>query len=290
MSIGARGPCRVPVPIILFGIKMIQSENQGLLRVEGLAKRFGGLIAVSNFSLRLGKGELVGLIGPNGAGKTTVFNLVTGILKPDQGQVLFKGENLAGRPPHEISTKGLVRTFQNIRLMPGMTVKENLKPAFHHKLGYSLLSAMLHTPGFIRAETQADNRIDSVLETLGISQHADTEIDDLPYGIQRRVEIARALCLEPVVLLLDEPTAGLNPKEVDEILQIIYYLWKETDIDLIVIEHNMRVIMSICERIVVINEGKIIAVGKPTEIQNNAEVVRVYLGEKTGPAVGPRAR
>lgn len=232
----------------------------------------------------------MGLIGPNGAGKTTVFNLMTGILRPDRGEVLFRGENLAGRSPHEISIKGLVRTFQNIRLMSGMTVRENLKPAFHHKLGYSLLSAMLHTPGFVKSETIVDNKIDSVLETLGISEQGDTEVGDLPYGIQRRVEIARALCLEPIILLLDEPTAGLNPREVNEIIEIIHYLSKETDIDLIVIEHNMRVIMSICERIVVINEGRVIAVGKPTEVQNNEEVVRVYLGERTVPAVGRQAR
>lgn len=260
------------------------------MHVEGLTKRFDGLLAVSDFSLDLNRGELVGLIGPNGAGKTTVFNLMTGILRPDRGEVLFRGENLAGKSPHEISIKGLVRTFQNIRLMSGMTVRENLKPAFHHKLGYSLLSAMLHTPGFVKSETVVDNKIDSVLETLGISEQGDTEVGDLPYGIQRRVEIARALCLEPIILLLDEPTAGLNPREVNEIIEVIHYLSKETDIDLIVIEHNMRVIMSICDRIVVINEGRVIAVGKPTEVQNNEEVVRVYLGERTVPAVGRQAR
>jgi len=269
---------------------MIESKQSDLLHIEELTKRFGGLTAVSDFYLDLNKGELLGLIGPNGAGKTTVFNLMTGILKPDKGKVLFRGENIAGRPPHEVSTKGLVRTFQNIRLMPGMTVKENLRPAFHHKLHYSLLSSMINTPGFARAETQVNTRIGSILETLGIAQHADAEVGDLPYGIQRRVEIARALCLEPVVLLLDEPTAGLNPKEVDEILQIIHYLWKETDVDLIVIEHNMRVIMSICERIVVINEGKVIALGTPTEIQNNEEVIQVYLGETGTPAAGHQAR
>jgi branched-chain amino acid transport system ATP-binding protein len=263
---------------------MAESAQSDLLHIEELTKQFGGLTAVSDFYLDHHKGELVGLIGPNGAGKTTVFNLITGILRPDKGQVLFKGENIAGIPPHEISNRRLVRTFQNIRLMPGMTVTENLRPAFHHKLHYSLLSSMLHTPGFGRAETQVNSRIKSVLEMLGISEYADAEVTDLPYGIQRRVEIARALCMDPVVL--DEPTAGLNPKEVDEILQIVHYLWKETDVDLIVIEHNMRVIMSICEKIVVMNEGKVIAVGTPREIQNNDEVVQVYLGEKGASARG----
>lgn len=259
---------------------MAESTHSDLLHIEKLTKRFGGLTAVSDFHLDLNKGELVGLIGPNGAGKTTVFNLITGILRPDQGQVLFKGENIASMPPHEISNRHLIRTFQNIRLMPGMTVTENLRPAFHQKLSYSLFGSFFHTPAFVRAENQVCDRIKSVLEMLGISEHADAEVTDLPYGIQRRVEIARALCMDPVVLLLDEPTAGLNPKEVDDILQIVHYLWKETDVDLIVIEHNMRVIMSICEKIIVMNEGRVIAVGTPTEIQNSDEVVQVYLGEK----------
>lgn len=258
----------------------MNSNRSQLLCIEGLTKRFGGLLAVSDFSIQLNKGELVGLIGPNGAGKTTVFNLITGILKPDRGKVLFMGENLAGRSPHEVSTKGLVRTFQNIRLMTGMTVKDNLKPAFHHKLSYSLVSSILNTPRFTRAEAEVNHKVERVLQTLGIIEYADMEVSDLPYGIQRRVEIARALCLEPIVLLLDEPTAGLNPKEVNEIIEIIHYVWKEMNAALIVIEHNMRVIMNICERIVVINEGKVIAVGKPTEIQNNQEVIQVYLGEK----------
>jgi branched-chain amino acid transport system ATP-binding protein len=269
---------------------MAESTQSDLLHIKELTKQFGGLTAVSDFCLDLRKGELLGLIGPNGAGKTTVFNLITGILRPDQGQVLFKGENIAGMPPHEISNRGLVRTFQNIRLMPGMTVTENLRPAFHHKLHYSLFSGMFHTPVFVRAETQVNGRIMSVLEMLGISEYADAEVTDLPYGIQRRVEIARALCMDPVVLLLDEPTAGLNPKEVDEILQIVQYLWKETDVDLIVIEHNMRVIMSICGKIIAMNEGKVIAVGTPREIQNNDEVVQVYLGEKSVPAGGSEAK
>ena len=269
---------------------MAESTQSDLLHIKELTKRFGGLTAVSDFYLDLHKGELVGLIGPNGAGKTTVFNLITGILRPDQGQVLFKGGDIAGMPPHEISNRGLIRTFQNIRLMPGMTVTENLRPAFHLKLHYSLFSSMIRTPGFVKAETRVNGRIKSVLEMLGIAEYADAEVTDLPYGIQRRVEIARALCMDPVVLLLDEPTAGLNPKEVDEILQIVHYLWKETDVDLIVIEHNMRVIMNICEKIVVMNEGKVIAVGTPTEIQNNAEVVQVYLGEKGAPAGGIQAK
>jgi branched-chain amino acid transport system ATP-binding protein len=269
---------------------MAESKQSDLLHIEKLTKRFGGLTAVSDFTLDLDKGELVGLIGPNGAGKTTVFNLITGILRPDQGQVLFMGEDIAGMPPHEVSKRHLIRTFQNIRLMPGMTVTENLRPAFHRKLHYSLFSSVFHTPGFARAETEVNGSIQSVLEMLGISEYADADVTDLPYGIQRRVEIARALCMDPAVLLLDEPTAGLNPKEVDDILQIVHYLWKETDVDLIVIEHNMRVIMSICEKIVVMNEGRVIAVGTPTAIQNSEEVVQVYLGEKGGAVRSPQEK
>lgn len=259
---------------------MLKLSEDYILEAENLVKTFGGLRAVSNFSFRLKKREILGLIGPNGAGKTTVFNLLTGILKSDSGRVLFCEENLAGKPPHTISNKGLVRTFQNIRLMPGMTVRENLLPAFHDKIKYSLFGALIHSPSFNRQEININEQIDTVLATLGISEYADSIAADLPYGTQRRVEIARALCLDPKTILLDEPTAGLNPSEIDDIIQLIHYLWKDREISLIVIEHNMRLIMSICERIIVINEGKHIAEGSSEEIQNNSEVARVYLGER----------
>lgn len=252
-----------------------------LLQVTGLTKRFGGLTAVSDFNFRLGPGELVGLIGPNGAGKTTAFNLMTGILKPDQGSVVFRGEDLAGKAPHVSSTRGLVRTFQNIRLMPGMTVTENLRPAFHHRLHYSLMSSMLGTPSFSKAESDVNCKIADVLERLGIAEYADTNVVDLPYGIQRKVDIARALCVDPSALLLDEPTAGLNPREVDEVIHIINYLRDELGISLVVIEHNMRVIMTICSRVVVMHQGSVIAEGTPPEIQANRDVARVYLGGKS---------
>jgi len=259
---------------------MLKSSEHHILGAESLVKTFGGLKAVSNFSFKLKKREILGLIGPNGAGKTTVFNLLTGILKLDSGRVLFGGENLAGKSPHTISNKGLVRTFQNIRLMAGMTVRENLLPAFHDKLNYSLLGALIQSPSFKKQEIRINEQIDNVLATLGIVEYADTIATDLAYGTQRRVEIARALCLDPQTLLLDEPTAGLNPSEIDDIIQLIHYLWQDREISLIVIEHNMRLIMSICERIIVINEGKLIAEGSSEEIQNNSEVARVYLGER----------
>ncbi len=259
---------------------MLKSSEDYILGAENLVKTFGGLTAVSNFSFKLKKREILGLIGPNGAGKTTVFNLLTGILKLDNGRVLFGGENLAGKSPHTISNKGLVRTFQNIRLMRDMTVRENLLPAFHDKLNYSLLGALIHSSSFNRQEIHINEQIDTVLTTLGIFEYVDTIATDLPYGTQRRVEIARALCLDPQAMLLDEPTAGLNPSEIDDIIQLIHYLWQDREISLIVIEHNMRLIMSICERIIVINEGKLIAEGSSEEIQNNSEVARVYLGER----------
>ena len=260
---------------------MLESSDNYILSAEKLVKTFGGLTAVSDFSFKLKKREILGLIGPNGAGKTTVFNLLTGILKLESARILFCGEDLTGKSPHTISNKGLVRTFQNIRLMPAMTVRENLLPAFHDKLNYSLLGALVHSSSFNRQEIGINDRIDTVLTTLGIFEHSDTIATDLPYGTQRRVEIARALCLAPQIMLLDEPTAGLNPIEIDDIIQLIHYLWEKREMSLIVIEHNMRLIMSICERIIVINEGKLIAEGSSEEIQNNSEVSRVYLGERT---------
>ncbi|HOF02953.1 MAG TPA: ABC transporter ATP-binding protein [Atribacterota bacterium] len=250
------------------------------IQVNGLTKHFGGLKAVSNLSFELNKGELLGLIGPNGAGKTTVFNLMTGLLKPNSGQVVFKGKNIADWAPHLISACGIARTFQNIKLMVGMTVRENIRPAFHQKINYSMMSSLIRTPAFLKTEREMDEEIDQILDMLQITEFTDQYVEGLPYGIQRRVEIARALCLEPVVLLLDEPTAGLNHKEAKDIVEVIKDLLIEKNISMIVIEHNMRVIMSICDRIIVLNQGQLIASGIPEEIQQNNEVIRVYLGEK----------
>jgi len=251
-----------------------------LMQINKLTKHFGGLKAVSSLDFELHQGELLGLIGPNGAGKTTVFNLITGLLKPNAGQILFREKNIAGWAPHRISASGIARTFQNIRLMSGMTVRENIRPAFHQKIKYSLLSSIMKTPSFIHTEIEMDRKINDVLSMLQVSEFADQYVEDLPYGIQRRIEIARALCLEPMVLLLDEPTAGLNQKEAEQIVEVINHLLHEKSISVVVIEHNMRVIMGICSRIVVINQGQVIATGMPEEIQKNKEVIRVYLGEK----------
>lgn len=251
-----------------------------VMQINELTKQFGGLKAVSSLNFDLHQGELLGLIGPNGAGKTTVFNLITGLLRPNAGRILFREKNIAEWAPHLISASGIARTFQNIRLMPGMTVQENIRPAFHQKIKYSLFSSIMKTPAFISTETEMDQKIDNVLSLLQVSEYTNQYVEDLPYGIQRRIEIARALCLEPVLLLLDEPTAGLNQKEAKEIVEVINHLSNEMSITMVVIEHNMRVIMSICSRIIVINQGQVIATGTPDEIQKNKEVIRVYLGEK----------
>ncbi len=251
-----------------------------VMQINKLTKQFGGLKAVSGLDFELNQGELLGLIGPNGAGKTTVFNLITGLLRPNTGQILFHEENLAEWAPHRISAGGIARTFQNIRLMPGMTVRENIRPAFHQKITYSFLSSIIRTPAYINTELEIDQKIDDVLNILQVSEYTDQYVEDLPYGIQRRIEIARALCLEPEVLLLDEPTAGLNQKEAKEIVEVINHLLNGKNISMVVIEHNMRVIMSICSRIIVMNQGQVIATGTPEEIQKNKEVIRVYLGEK----------
>ncbi|MBE3094061.1 MAG: ABC transporter ATP-binding protein [Actinobacteria bacterium] len=260
-------------------IELKQSNEKLELQVDKLTKRFGGLTAVSNFNFNLKRGELVSLIGPNGAGKTTVFNLLTGILKIDSGHVVFKGEDITNKPPHVISVKGLIRTFQNLRLLSGMSVMENIRPVFHSRLAYSPFSALVGNQSFQRLEDEMNDKIENVLEKLHIAEYRDTNVSDLSYGIQRRVEIARALAFDPKILLLDEPTAGLTPKEADEIIRLIQAIRDDLGFSIIIVEHNMRVVMSISRRITVMNQGKIITEGTPEEIQTNKEVIRAYLGE-----------
>ncbi len=200
---------------------------------------------------------MIGLIGPNGAGKTTSFNLLSGVLEPDSGQIIFKGEDITDLGTHEISERGLVRTFQNVRLMPGLTVVENIRHAFHNQIDYSLLDALLLDRSYREQEDDMYNRIHEVLDLVGI---------------------ARSLCLNPTTLLLDEPTAGLNPKETDEIVELIQDLWSDLGLTVVIVEHNMRVIMNISERIIVMNQGEVLTKGTPEEVQKDPEVVRVYLG------------
>lgn len=259
----------------------LKHSNENLeLQVDKLTKRFGGLTAVSNFSFNLKKNEVFCLIGPNGAGKTTIFNLLSGVLKTDSGHVVFNGEDITNKPPHVISVKGLIRTFQNLRLLPGMSVLENIKPVFHNSLTYSPFSAMVCNQSYQRLEDEMNDKIENVLEKFHITKYRDVNVSDLSYGIQRRVEMARALAFDPKILLLDEPTAGLTPKEADEIIRLILAIRDDLGFSIIIVEHNMRIIMSVSRRIIVMNQGKIITEGTPEEIQTNKDVIRAYLGEK----------
>lgn len=250
-----------------------------LLEVKGLTIKFGGLTAVDNVDLHVNEGEIVGLIGPNGAGKTTVFNLITGIYTPTSGQILFKGRNIVGLKPHQIAQLGVVRTFQNIRLFKNLTVYENVRTAGHLQVKYRLIDALLHTPEYEDFEKRCHEETLNLLEMVGLKDRKDEIASALPYGLQRRLEIARALALRPTLLLLDEPAAGMNPQECQELIEFIRHVRSTFSTTILIIEHHMDVIMTICERMYVLNFGKLLAAGTPSEIQNNPKVIEAYLGE-----------
>ena len=251
-----------------------------LLQIKNLTHWFGGLRAVSDFNLDLQEGEIIGLIGPNGAGKTTVFNLVTGAYKPSEGEVRINGDDLVGLRPHQITAQGIGRTFQTIRLWNELTVLDNICIARASRIQYSLLDSILHGKGYQQEERQIKKRGMDLLTVFGLEGYARELAKNLPYGAQRRVEIARALATEPRVLLLDEPAAGMNPGEIGGLLGLIRQIRQDFGLTIWVIEHQMRVIMSICERIKVIDFGETIADGTPVEIQNNPRVIDAYLGEE----------
>jgi branched-chain amino acid transport system ATP-binding protein len=250
-----------------------------LLEVREMTHFFGGLRAVHNFNLEIEPGQVRGLIGPNGAGKTTVFNLMTGIYKPTEGEVLLNGENLVGKRPHQIASLGLARTFQNLRLWRHMTVLEHVKMARYSQLDYGLAGAFFGTSKRHREEQESDRIAHELLELVGIPQHADQIVTNLPYGAQRRVELARALAIEPQILFLDEPTAGMNPEELAQMMQIVRHVHEELGMAIYLIEHRMRVVMELCERIQTLVFGEVIAEGGPDEIRNNPAVIEAYLGK-----------
>ena len=255
-----------------------------LLSVKHLTKNFGGLCAVSNVSMEIGEGELIGLIGPNGAGKTTFFNLLTGVYEPSEGTIALnvngKMTDIAGMKPYRVTQLGLARTFQNIRLFKSMTAIENVKIAMHKDIRYGSLSAILRLPSYYKEEERVEREAQELLKVVGLYEKRNERADNLPYGEQRRLEIARALAARPRILFLDEPAAGMNPQETASLTQLIHQIRNDFRITIVLIEHDMSLVMKICERIYVLDYGKCIANGTPQEIKNNEFVIKAYLGEE----------
>ena len=241
---------------------------------------FGGLRAVNEFHLNIEKGELYGLIGPNGAGKTTVFNLLTGVYKPDEGIILLDGENIVGKKTIEINKEGIARTFQNIRLFNQMSVEDNVRIGLHNQISYNMFSGILRLPSYWSGERRQHEKAMELLSIFHMENLAEEKAGSLPYGAQRRLEIVRALATNPRLLLLDEPAAGMNPKETEELMDNIIRIRDQFKIAVLLIEHDMNLVMGICEGICVLNFGKVIAKGTADQIQQNPEVIEAYLGRQ----------
>ncbi|MDV3427787.1 MAG: ABC transporter ATP-binding protein [Bacillota bacterium] len=251
-----------------------------LLKADNITIQFGGLTAVSEFSVEIGEHDLFGLIGPNGAGKTTVFNMLTGVYTPTFGKISLNGEDITGVKPYNITQKHIARTFQNIRLFKNLTVIDNVKISFNFRSKYSMLDSILKLPSYIKGEKEIEKQAMEILKVFKLEDKAHEFAKNLPYGEQRRLEIARALAAKPKLLLLDEPAAGMNPQETAELMHLIKWIRDEFKIAILLIEHDMKLVMGICEKIVVLDYGKVIATGSPAEIKSNPQVIKAYLGEE----------
>ena len=250
-----------------------------LLEVKDLSIQFGGLKAVDSFYLKIEKNQLYGLIGPNGAGKTTVFNLLTGVYKPTGGEARLDGKIISGKKTADVNKMGVARTFQNIRLFNNLTVLDNVKTGLHNQTRYSLATSILKLPGYFKKEAEMDKKAMELLEVFDLHNEADLLACNLPYGKQRKLEIARALATNPKLLLLDEPAAGMNPNETQELMDTIRFIRDKFDMTILLIEHDMRLVSGICEEITVLNFGQVLASGETSEVLKNPEVITAYLGE-----------
>ncbi len=250
-----------------------------LLEVKNLGISFGGLRAVDGFNISIEKGQLYGLIGPNGAGKTTVFNLLTGVYKPNEGIITLDGKNITGKKTIDINKEGIARTFQNIRLFKDMSVLDNVKVGLHNKHHYSTIEGILRLPKYRKTEKEMNEQAMELLRVFDLDGQADYLASNLPYGKQRKLEIARALATEPKLLLLDEPAAGMNPNETQELMDTIHFVRDKFDMTILLIEHDMRLVSGICEKLTVLNFGQILAQGETAEVLNDPQVITAYLGE-----------
>lgn len=250
-----------------------------MLDVKNLSISFGGLKAVDDFSITIEKGQLYGLIGPNGAGKTTIFNLLTGVYKPDGGRILLDGKDITGHKAIQINQAGIARTFQNIRMFKELSVLDNVKVGLHNHHKYSTLSGILRLPSYYKVEKEMDERAMELLKVFDLDKEFDYKASNLPYGKQRKLEIARALATEPKLLLLDEPAAGMNPNETAELMKTIRFVRDHFDMTVLLIEHDMKLVSGICERLTVLNFGHMLAEGPTSEVLSNPEVIKAYLGE-----------
>ena len=250
-----------------------------MLEIKNLGISFGGLKAVDNFHIQIEKGQLYGLIGPSGAGKTTVFNMLTGVYKPNEGIITLDGKNITGKKTTEINKAGVARTFQNIRLFKDLTVLDNVKAGLHNHYKYSTIEGILRLPRYFKTEKAMNERALNLLKVFGLDKVQDYKASNLPYGEQRKLEIARALATEPKLLLLDEPAAGMNPNETGELMEMIQFVRKEFDMTILLIEHDMKLVSGICEALTVLNFGQVLAEGKTSDVLNDPKVITAYLGE-----------